>query len=118
VFREESKSVYIDALENADAGDFQPLVTYFSQGQRSNIEKALNLKEVSAVSSLDEVANIFSAKVDKWQKKSMVEQERLLDEARMMVFNFCLSALERIREKLSERLNGGTNLYIDYNSPA
>ncbi len=116
VLREEAKAKYIDALEKADAHEFQPLIDYFAEVQKRHIEKALNLKEVSS-SSFDEVADIFSGKIENWQKKKVAEREKLLDKARIDVFNFCLKHLNQISDQLSAKLNGNANITIQKCSP-
>jgi fido (protein-threonine AMPylation protein) len=116
VLREEAKVKYIDALEKADLGEPQPLVEYFAEVQKRNIEKALNLKEVSS-SSFDEVADIFSGKIDSWQKKKVEQREKLLSDSRITVFNFCVKHLDEISKKLSSRLNGNARITIESCSP-
>jgi hypothetical protein len=111
VLREEAKVRYIDALEKADAGEPQFLIDYFAEVQKRHIQKALNLKEVSS-SSFDEVAEIFSGKLENWQNKKVAEREQLLNENRAKVFAFCLNQLNLISDQLSSRLNGNANLSI------
>lgn len=113
VLREEAKIKYINALEKADFGEPQMLVDYFAEVQKRHIEKALNLKEVSST-SFDEVAEIFSGKIENWQKNKLKEREDLLFNARNQVFNFCLKYLKETNEKLSKKLNGGTEISIEY----
>ena len=116
VQREEGKVKYIDALEKADAGEPQPLVEYFAEVQKRNIEKALNLKEVSA-SSFDEVAEIFSDKIEGWQKKKNAERDRQLEKSRMQVFEVCLKQLNLMKEQLHSKLNGNANITIQSCAP-
>lgn len=116
VLREEAKVKYIDALEKADAHEFQPLIDYFAEVQKRHIEKALNLKEVSS-SSFDEVVDIFSGKIENWQKKKAAAREDHLNEARTHVFGFCLKHLNLISDQLSARLNGNANITIQKCSP-
>ena len=116
VLREEAKAKYIDALEKADEQEFQPLIDYFSEVQKRHIEKALNIKEVSS-SSFDEVVDIFSGKIENWQKKKVVEREDQLNKARNHVFDFCLKHLNLIYDQLSDRLNGNATITIQKCSP-
>ncbi|MCG8321124.1 MAG: Fic family protein [Cytophagales bacterium] len=114
--REEAKVRYIDALEKADSGDPQPLVEYFAEVQKRHIEKALNLKEVSS-SSFDEVANIFSDRIESWQRKKLETRDKLLEDARVRVFEFCQKHLNIVSEKLRTRLNGNATISIDSCAP-
>lgn len=109
--RAEAKSRYIDALEKADADQPQNLVEYFAEVQRRSIEKALNLREGSGA-SFDEVVEIFSGKIEKWQEKKVAEREEQLDTARMQIFNFCLKNLNLMADKLRPKLNGNAILSI------
>ena len=116
VHREEGKVKHIDALEKADADEPQPLVEYFAEVQKRNIEKALNLKEVCA-SSFDEVAEIFSGKIENWQKKEIAERDKQLEKSRMQVFDICLRQLNLIKEQLHPKLNGNANITIQSCTP-
>lgn len=116
VLREEAKVKYIDALEKADTGEPLPLVDYFAEVQKRHIEKALNLKEVSS-SSFEEVAEIFSGKLENWQNKRVAARDSLLNENRKQVFDFCLKHLNLISDQLKFRLNGNANLSIQSCSP-
>ncbi len=111
VLREEARAKYIDALEKADVNEFQPLVDCFAEVQKRCIEKALNLKEVSS-SSFDEVVDIFSDKIENWQKKTVVHRESHLIEARNSVFDFCFKQLKSISNQLKSKLNGNANITV------
>lgn len=117
VLREEAKIKYIDALEKADNGEPQPLVDYFAEVQKRHIEKALNLKEVSS-SSFEEVADIFSGKIDNWKKTKQKERESIINNAREKVFSYCLTSLNDVRARLSKKLNGNTNITIESCPPS
>ncbi len=116
VLREEAKEKYIDALESADQGESQPLVDYFAEVQKRNIEKALNIKEVAST-SFEEVADIFSDKIENWQKSQREERAKLLNESRTKVFEFCLDSLNEIKNKLQDKINGNTQITIESCSP-
>jgi hypothetical protein len=107
--REEAKARYIDALEKADENEPQPLISYFAEVQKRNIEKALNLKEVG-VSSFEEVAEIFSGKLENWQKKMHKERIHHLNEARTGLFEMCLMHLNAIADQLRAKLNGNASI--------
>jgi Fic family protein len=107
--REEAKARYIDALEQADENNPQPLVSYFAEVQKRNIEKVLNLKEVG-VSSFEEVAEIFSGKIENWQKQKLEEREQRLADARTRVFELCLKHLNEMVDQLRGKLNGNATL--------
>ena len=114
--REEARGKYIDALEKADKGEPQSLVEYFAEVQKRHIGKALNLREVSA-SSFDEVMEIFSGKIEKWQENNALQREDQLDNSRRRVFDFCLERLNLIKEQLAARLNKKAVITIQSCSP-
>ena len=112
VLREEARVKYIDALEKADNHQPQLLVDYFAQIQRRNIEKALNIKEVSSTSFL-EVADIFSRKLDNWHQKQHEEFEKHLHQNRKLIFDSCFTTLEDYKKQLKKRFNGGVEMRIE-----
>jgi Fic family protein len=117
VLREEAKEKYIEGLEAADRGIFQPLVDYFMEVEKRNIEKALNIKEVSG-SSFEEVANIFTNKLELRQQRRAKEREKLLDENRLKVYNFCHKYFSEMEIHLKPKLNGNAFIVIDGNAPS
>lgn len=116
VLREEAKVKYISALESADRGEPQLLIDYFAEVQKRHIEKALNLKEVSSA-SFDEIADIFSGKVEHWQKAKQDDRAHLLQSSRTTVFDFCLKFLTETKLKLEQKLNGDSQIIIESSSP-
>jgi Fic family protein len=111
VLREEAKEKYINALERADNGEPQGLVDYFIEIQKRNIEKALNIKDVSST-SLDEVTNIFSSKITSWHERRSAEKVAILNENRNKVFKYCESYLNEASASLKERLNGDVKIFV------
>lgn len=116
VSREEAKIRYIQALEEADNGQPQKLVTYFAEIQKRNIEEALNIKEVSNT-SLSEVTNIFKQKILKKQQEKQQQYERMLAENRLRVFNYCSVFLNEYKNKLEKEFDDSVSLYIRSGRP-
>lgn len=112
VLREDARVKYIDALEQADYNQPQMLVDYFCEIQRKNIEKALNIQEVSPSSFL-EVVDIFSQKLESWQQNQHKEYEEWLSNNRKYIFDTCLDSLEAYKKQLKDRFNGGVEMRID-----
>ena len=111
VLREEAKVKYIRALEQADEGNPQNLVTYFGAVQKRNIEKALNIKEVANI-SLEEVQKIFVEKIRQWYIREKKERQKLLEDNRMEIFDYCSSILNELKEQLENQLNGNAKIFI------
>ena len=112
VLREEARVKYIDALEKADSHEPQMLINYFCEIQRRNIEKALNIKEVSSTSFL-EVTDIFSKKLKNWQQKQSDTRGIYLSINRKAIFNACLDSLDNYKKQLKKKFNGGVDIDIE-----
>lgn len=91
------KKKYIDSLELADKGEPQLLVDFFCEVEKRNIEEVLNLKlEMSSTkSSFDEVANIFSKKIEKWKSGIQLDRIKRIDENRNKIFEFSKESLNQ-----------------------
>jgi len=116
VLREEAKAKYIQALEEADNGQPQKLVTYFAEIQKRNIEEALNIKEVGST-SLSEVTNIFKQKILQKQQEKQQQYERTLAENRLQVFNYCSQFLEEYKQKLETEFDDSVHFYMSTGRP-
>lgn len=116
VLREEAKIRYIEALELADIGQPQKLVSYFAEIQRRNIEAVLNIKEVSTT-SLADVTQILKQKIENKQKEQKLQHERILSDRRMQVYNYCHKFLNNYKDKLSIEFGNSIDLYIGSAKP-
>ena len=112
VLREEAREKYIDALEAADKGEPQNLVNYFCDVQKRNIEKALNLKEVSET-TFSIVSDIIGKKLKERKEKKHIDFEIQLDIRRNQVFQYCEKTVASFGEQLKNKLNRGLKLHID-----
>ncbi len=112
VLREEARVKYINALEKADNHQPQMLVDYFCEIQRRNIEKALNIQDVSA-SSLLAVADIFAKKLDNWHQKRHEEYESWLSSNRRFIFDKSIDSLNAYKAQLKKQFNGGVEMFIE-----
>jgi len=117
VLREDAKNIYIKSLETADEGNPQPLVDYFINLQRLNIEKALNLKSVSAISSFEQIADILSKKLK--DQKINREKARLLkiSSNRSSIFRMSSDILNDFATDLQNKMKGTAHIYITSCSP-
>lgn len=117
VFREDAKDFYIKSLESADNGNPQPLVDYFIGLQRTNIERALNLKSVSASSSFEQVADLLSNKLK--TQKIRKEKERLerIENNRLAVFQLSNEILNDFTDELQKKMSGTAHIYLTSCSP-
>ena len=110
VLREEMKVRYIEALELADEGEPQKLVTYFGETQKRNIEKALNIREVAST-SLEEVEGIFIKKLEKRKEEKQIAGALL--KKKNELFHFCKMVIEDYQNSISEKVNGDTQFHLN-----
>jgi Fic family protein len=117
VLREDAKDFYIKSLEDADIGNPQPLVDYFIELQRANIERALNLKSISAISSFEHVADILTEKLK--NQKIKKERERLsrIETNRLAVFQLSNDILNNFSNELQKKMKGTAHIYLTSCSP-
>lgn len=111
VLREEAKVKYIEALEKADRGESQPLLSYFAEVQKRNIQKALNIRDVTG-NSLEEAQNILASRLEDWRQRQAQEHEILLNNIRKEVFIYCSSVLHELMDSLKDTLNGNASVFI------
>jgi Fic family protein len=116
VLREDAKVKYIDALEKADNGEPQNLINYFAEIQRSNIEEALNLRDVSST-TLDKVTNIFKQKILDKQKEQKEQYDRVLTERRLQIFEYCNHFLNDYKNRLQRDFDNSVTFYIASGRP-
>lgn len=112
VIREEAKAKYIEALEEADNGAPQRLVSYFGEVQKRNIQQALNLRDVSST-SLVEVQDIFARKVANWKNDQIQEHEKSLQLGRNAIYEYCSSIMEQLKSDLEKKVDGNINISIE-----
>lgn len=99
VLREEARVKYINALEKADMGEPQNLVSYFGEVQKRNIQRALNIKAVTST-SFEEVQSILVTKLRELKKQREVEHQQLLSKSRNLVFEICSKIIDELRDSL------------------
>jgi Fic family protein len=101
------KKKYIDSLEQADKGYPQLLVDFFCEVEKRNIEEVLNLKlELSTTkSTFDEVANVFSQKIEKWKSGIQLDRIKRIDDNRTKIFEFSSESLNHTIEELHKKIS-------------
>ncbi len=109
VLRQESRVRYIDGLEAADEGNPQPIVEYFAQVQRRNIEKALRVPKVAG-DSLLEVAKVYKQKIKMKQEAQKERSERIqkLTRNKVKAFRFLHKSVSDVTDALEKQLSDET----------
>jgi Fic family protein len=101
VLREDAKLKYIYALEEADKGNPQPLVSYFAEIQKQNIEEALNIRDFKA-DVLEDAAKMLKQKLISADRSEQLELEKRLDKNRRELFDFCSRTINEFKIKLEQ----------------
>ena len=117
VVREDAKDIYLKALQDADSGVPQPLVDYFIDIQRENIEKALNIKSVNTT-SFNQVADILSSKLKIQKIKKEKERQQRIESNRTEVFKICYDLLNKYVQELQIKTKGSAHIYITSCNPS
>ncbi len=91
---------YISALEQADKGSPQELVSFFASEQKKSIELALNFKTDKKVNSLHDLAQIFNNKVSESIEREKEHRKENLDERRNKIFEEVYNILNEIKSEL------------------
>ncbi|MCC6690165.1 MAG: Fic family protein [Bacteroidia bacterium] len=114
------KKKYIDSLELADKNKPQSLVDFFCEVEKRNIEEVLNLKLDTSISkkSLEEVADVFSQKVESWKQGLQKERFDKINENRNKLFRYCNTVLDEIVRELYKRISKDmAEIYLDKSHP-
>lgn len=111
VAREEAKDMYLKSLEDADKGSPQPLISYFCEIQKANIEKALNLKPVSRA-SFDELTGILSEKLKVQKEVHEKERQLRIEQNRRDFFRISDEILNKLTGEIRNKLQGLANIYL------
>lgn len=114
------KKKYIDSLELADKNEPQTLVDFFCEVEKRNIEEVLNLKLGTSVSkkSLEEVANVFSQKVETWKQGLQKERLEKINDNRTKLFSYCNSVLDEVLKGLYGKISKDqARIYLNSSYP-
>lgn len=114
VIREEAKDRYLKALEEADNNNPQPLVEYFIDLQRRNIERVLNIQTIPLSSSYEEVSDILSKKL---RERKDQNNENILEDNKAEIFEFSLALAERLKIDLDRKIGDMITITMSAASP-
>jgi fido (protein-threonine AMPylation protein) len=117
IVRNEKKE-YIDSLEEADAGNFQPLIYMFCKIQIRNIESVLNLKTGTEDNNLKQAIGLFSEKVKKLKSIEAEERNIKINKNRSDIFEYCVAVLKNLVNSLKGELGGMVEITIKDEKPS
>ena len=84
--KRDEKIKYIDALEKADSAKPQDLINLFCSIEKRNIEIALNYKSDRNNASIEEVAKLFTEKIEELNSRRRETRQRELEINRKQIF--------------------------------
>ena len=113
IVERDDRSLYIECLEAADAGELTPLVQFWSKLQRQAIESALSLSETLLEDTPPTPDNLLRSRLldairDQARKRrgaAQAKQLRVLVTAREIYRNLIQPAISDLRDDLAEVLN-------------
>lgn len=111
VNRDEKKQ-YIESLEAADKGEYQPIIDFFCNTQVSNIEHALNVKTDIVSGSFSQVIDHFTERVQNLKDKAEKERERFINENRNTIQNYCDKVLRQLVFEVQERVGQSASIIM------
>ncbi|MEM7181447.1 MAG: Fic family protein [Spirochaetota bacterium] len=100
-----ARNSYISALEKADSGEPQSLVTLFCEVQKKSIESILNLQPNLPANNLDEMASLLSDRILNKKQKTLETEQNTINQNRIEIFNICHSILEKSYKKLQNSIS-------------
>lgn len=98
--RRTERIVYIEALEKADHGEPQYLVSFFALEQKKSIEAAINFKIERRYTSFDQLAELFNEKVDQSLSRAKKKRQQELDANRKQIFDSIYTLLGEVQTEL------------------
>lgn len=114
------KKKYIDSLEEADKNEPQSLIDFFCEVEKRNIQEVLNLKLDATASkkSLEEIADVFSQRVENWKHGLQKERLEKINKNRNEIFDYCNNALDETESELRKRIpEDVAKIYLDKAHP-
>ena len=110
----EERSNYIDALEHADRGLYQPLVDIIASNQIASIMRSLNWPTVTDAVGYEKAIDLFKKKIIDY-KTSEDEQHNLKTNENMQdVFNVIKERIEYYKDDLMKKLDKQTIIKTSY----
>lgn len=104
------RAKYINALEKADAGDYQSLVDVFSANQVTSIERALNWKPVEDITHLDIVVESLKKKLDDYRRDEVERKNYTIQQNMADVFDIIDEELKKSKSNLECTLGSSVTI--------
>ena len=100
VVRDRDRKTYIDALESADSGDLQPLVSFFSNLQKAEFIRAIGIaKDVEKAARVDARIDSIKRRLAK-RRDALIQEWQAVKSVAEHLRDFAQSRLEEVRDSL------------------
>ncbi len=109
------RNKYIDALEYADNGEYQPLVDIIADNQIVSIEQALNWRTDSESVGYDSAVERFESKIHAYQ--ALEAERKNINENMQSVFEIIKERMDYYRNDLSNKTKNLGSIKINYCAP-
>lgn len=112
--KRDEKVKYIDALEKADLNQPQDLVSLFCNIEKRNIETALNYKSEKNKASIEEVAKLFTEKIDVLNSQIREQRQKKLERNRTIIFDKLYESINEVKTELFQLIPyGKARIFIE-----
>jgi prophage maintenance system killer protein len=105
---------YIDSLESADAGEYQPLVDIVASDQVASISRALSWRIVSDADGYDGVLQVFGEKLLDYRQAEAEGRNQRIRDNMAIVFSVLRDQMELIKDDLMAKLRKQVNIDSQY----
>jgi Fic family protein len=113
----DERSKYINSLESADRGEYQPLVDVISANQIASIERSLNWQTITNTVGYDSLLQSFKEKLHGRQDAEAEQRNRRIRENMERTFSVLCDQMEHYKNDLAAKLDKITTVHSYYCSP-
>ncbi len=111
----DERTKYINALENADNYEYQPIIDVFASNQISSIERALNWKTVEGTTGYSSVLDMLSRKLSDYRAVKAEQHNKQVFTNMLGIFDVIQKQTEHYRLDLEQKLNA--KLDVEFCAP-
>jgi fido (protein-threonine AMPylation protein) len=112
----EEKTAYIDALEDADKGNYQNFVNIILKNQVKSIEQALNLETVKRDGNYASVLHELNNRIDKKNKTAAIQKDAITN--MKSVFYKIKELAEHYKDDLKDKLGDALAVELEACEPS
>ena len=111
------RAKYIDALECADTGKYQPLVDIIASNQIDSIGRSLNWQTVTNTDGYDSVLLTFQKKLNAYRITEAKQRNQRINDNMQKVFSVLQGQMEQYKTDLLTKFSDPTTISSEYCAP-